>query len=176
MTTATTELAQGTWALDTAHSSVTFGVRHLGIATVRGRFNTVDAQLVIGSSPSDHSVTATIDLASVDTGVEARDNHVRGADFLDVEKRPTITYRSTSVTADGARYTVDGELTIGDVTKPVQLDAELGGVQDFVDGSRRGGFEATADVKRSDFGIGPDGPMLSDVIKVVLSLEFIEPK
>lgn len=175
----TNSLTPGTWALDKAHSSVTFGVRHLGIATVRGRFNDVDAELTVGATPTDHSVTATIALASIDTGNDARDGHVRGADFLDVDNRPTLTYRSTSVTvdeaADGATWTVQGELTIGGKTASVPLTVEVGGVQDFIDGHRRGGFDATAKVRRSDYGVGPEGPMLSDVITVQLGLEFVEP-
>jgi len=175
MTTSTAALTQGTWALDTAHSSATFAVRHLGIATVRGRFNEIDAQLVVGPGPDEYSVTATIQLASIDTGNAGRDDHVRGPGFLDVEKRPTLTYRSTSVSGDGRRWTVQGELTIGDTTVSVPLHVEHGGVENFMDGHRRGGFEATAEIRRSDFAVGPEGPMLSEKVKVNLDLEFIEP-
>lgn len=180
MTTTTTTappLAQGTWALDTDHTSVGFTVRHLGVAKVRGRFGEVAAELVVGPTPADSSVTATIAMASIDTGNADRDAHVRGAELLDVEQRPTMAFRSTAVRGDGATWTVDGELTIGAVTRPLTLAVELGGVEAFFDGTRHAGFEATGEIRRKDFdlGFGPLGAMLGDVVKFELDLEFIEP-
>jgi len=171
------QLAQGTWALDTNHTSVSFAIRHLGVAKVRGRFGDVSAELVVGSSINDSTVTATVALASIDTGNADRDKHVRSADLLDVENRPTMTFRSTRVQVDGSAGTVDGELTIGDVTRPLTLSVELGGIEAFVDGTRHAGFEATGEVRRKDFdlGFGPLGAMLGDVVKFELDLEFIEP-
>nr|MBA2497843.1 YceI family protein [Acidimicrobiia bacterium] len=91
MTTTTTHpLAQGTWALDTDHTSVGFTVRHLGVAKVRGRFGDVAANLVVGPTPAQSSITATIATASIDTGNADRDAHVRSAELLDVERRPTM--------------------------------------------------------------------------------------
>jgi polyisoprenoid-binding protein YceI len=174
MTTSAAALAQGTWSIDPAHSSIHFRIRHIGVAHVRGRFNQYDAQITAG--PDGYSVTASVALASIDTGVEARDNHVRSADFLDVDNRPTLTYRSGTVSTVGEKFTVEGEATIGSVTRPVALEASFGGVADGPDGKPRGGFEATGVLKRSEFGIGPDGPMLGDDIHFVLSLEFIAPE
>ena len=114
----------GTWALDTNHTSVGFAIRRLGLAKVRGHFSDVSAELVVGSTIDDCHVTATVALASIDTGNADRDAHLRTADLLDVENRPTMSYRSTSVRGEGSEWTVDGELTIGDVTAPVTLAVE----------------------------------------------------
>ncbi len=170
-------LAQGTWALDPNHTSVGFTIRHLGVSKVRGRFGDVAAELVVGPTPAESAVQATIALASVDTGNADRDAHVRSPELLDVDRRPTMSFRSTSVRGDGTHWTVDGELTIGQVTRPITLAVELGGVEDFIDGSRHAGFEAHGEVRRKDFGLGfgPLGSMLGDVVKIELDLEFIEP-
>lgn len=176
-TTTASPLARGTWALDTAHTSVAFSVRHLGVAKVRGRFGDVAAELVVGPTPAESRVTATVALASIDTGNADRDAHTRSAELLDVERRPTMAFRSTQVRGDGVTWAVDGELTIGDITRPVQLAVELGGVELFFDGTRHAGFEATGEIRRKDFdlGFGALGAMLGDVVKFELDLEFIEP-
>ncbi len=170
-------LTQGTWALDTNHTSVSFSIRHLGVAKVRGRFNDVTAELVVGTSLEDSSVSATIATASIDSGNSDRDAHVRSAELLDVERRPTMSYRSRQVRHTGTTWSVDGDLTIGDVTGPLTLTAELGGVEAFFDGSRHAGFEARGEIRRKDFGLafGSLGAMLGDVVKIELDLEFIEP-
>jgi len=170
-------LSQGTWALDTSHTSVSFAIRHLGVAKVRGRFGDVTAELVVGPTLSESGVTATIALASIDSGQPDRDAHVRSAELLDVEKRPTMTYRSTQIRGDDNQWTVEGDLTIGDVTRPVTLAVALGGVEGFYDGTRHAGFEATGEIRRKDFGLGfgPLGAMLGDVVKIELDLEFVEP-
>jgi polyisoprenoid-binding protein YceI len=170
-------LIAGSWTLDSAHSSVGFAIRHLGVAKVRGRFADFDASLVIGPSPEATAVTATVDLASIDTGNADRDAHVRSSDLLDIEKRPSMTFRSTGVRGDGSDWTLDGDLTIGDVTRPLSLDVELGGIESFFDGSRHAGFDATGELRRKDFGLtfGPADLMLGDVVKIQLDLEFVEP-
>jgi len=180
-TTATPPLATGTWALDTNHTSVSFTIRRLGLSKVRGRFAGVSAELVVGERVEDSRVTATIDLASIDTGNADRDAHVLSPDFIDVARRPTLTYRSTGVRYDGERCAVDGELTIGDVTRPLTLDVGFGGVQDFFDGTRHASFEATGELRRKDFGIdvalppGVDVVALGDVVKIVLDVQLLEP-
>jgi polyisoprenoid-binding protein YceI len=177
-TAATTlPLVPGRWALDTAHSHVGFAVRHLGVSKVRGRFGDVDAEMAVGTTLEDCSVTAAIAIASLDTGNAERDAHVLAPDLLDVEQRPTMTFRSLAVRADGDAWVVDGELTIGDVTRPITLDVELGGVEDFFDGTRHAGFEATGELRRKDFGLGFGalGAMLGDVVKIELDLQFVEP-
>ncbi len=176
-TSAAPPLTQGTWALDTNHTSVGFAIRRLGLAKVRGHFSDVSAELVVGSTIDDCHVTATVALASIDTGNADRDAHLRTADLLDVENRPTMSYRTTSVHGAGSEWTVDGELTIGDVTAPVTLAVEIGDVGDYFDGTRHVGIEATGEIRRGEFGLGFGmlGAMLGDVVKIELDLEFIEP-
>ncbi|MFF9490906.1 YceI family protein [Streptomyces flaveolus] len=169
-------IAPGQWALDPFHSAVSFTVRHLGIAKVRGRFNGVEAGLFVGETAGDVRVTATIDLASVDTGNADRDAHVRSADLLDVEKRPTMTYRSTRVSGEGEDWVMEGELTIGEVTRPVTLAVEFGGLVDVpMDGSRHAGFEATGEIRRSEFGLDFAPGLLGEVVKIQLDMQFVEP-
>jgi polyisoprenoid-binding protein YceI len=175
-------LAPGLWALDASHSSVGFTIRHLGVSKVRGRFARFDAEVVVGDTLDTTSVSATIDVASLDTGNPERDAHVLAPDIVDVARRPTLSFRSTRITGAGAEYRVDGDLTLGEVTRPVTLAVELGGLEPFLDGRRHAGFEATAEIRRSDFGIelalppGVSGAMLGDVVKVELDLELLEPE
>jgi polyisoprenoid-binding protein YceI len=185
MTTAHTDvslpLSPGRWAVDPNHSSIEFSIRHLGVSKVRGRFTRFDAEVVIGETLETTSVAASVDVASLDTANADRDAHVLSPDLLDVAKRPTMTFRSMRVIGAGYEYQVDGELTIGDVTRPVVLAVELGGIEHFVDGMRHAGFEATTEIRRKDFGIdlalppGMNVVALGDVVKVELDLQLIEP-
>jgi polyisoprenoid-binding protein YceI len=179
--TSTLPLVAGQWPVDLAHSSVSFTVRHLGVSKVRGRFNTFDVDVVIGATLDDTSITASIDVASIDTGNSDRDAHVLSADILDVALRPTLEFRSTRVTDAGDHYAVDGELTIGEITQPITLAVELGGVETFPGGPRHAGFEATTQIKRKDFDIdialppGVSSVALGDVIKIEIDLQLLEP-
>ncbi|MEV0319465.1 YceI family protein [Streptomyces sp. NPDC050658] len=176
--TATTALPlpAGEWEIDPFHSAVNFTIRHLGISKVRGRFSEVSAGLVVGESAETSSVTATIALASIDTGNADRDAHVRAPDLLDVERRPTMTFRSTRVSGEGEDWALEGELTIGDVTRPTTLDVEFGGLQAFPGDTRRhAGFEATGEIRRSDFGLDFGTGLLGDVVKIQLDMQFLEP-
>jgi polyisoprenoid-binding protein YceI len=179
--TTTLPLVAGHWPVDLAHSSVSFSVRHLGVSKVRGRFNSFDVDVVIGATLDDTSITANIDVASIDTGNADRDAHVLSADILDVALRPTLEFRSTRVSDAGDHYAVDGELTIGEITRPITLAVELGGVEVFPGGPRHAGFEATTQIKRKDFDIdialppGVSSVALGDVIKVEIDLQLLEP-
>jgi polyisoprenoid-binding protein YceI len=178
-TTTTLPLRLGRWTLDPLHSRVGFAIRHIGVSKVRGRFADFDAELHVGESADDTVVTAEIRVASLDTGNTDRDTHVLSADLLDVAKRPTLAFRSTGITGSGSDWTLHGDVTLGDVTTPVALDVELGGVEVFAgDGSRHAGFEATGEVRRKDLGV-KFGPMaeagLGDVLKLELDLQFVEP-
>jgi polyisoprenoid-binding protein YceI len=183
MTTATDALplTPGHWGVDLAHSSIGFTVRHLGVSKVRGRFNRFDLDVVVGDTLDDTSVTASIDVASLDTGNADRDAHVLSADIVDVARRPTIEYRSTCVAATADGYRVDGELTMGGITHPVGLAVEFGGVEAFPGGPRHAGFEATAQIRRTDFGIevalppGVSAVALGDVIKIEIDVQLLEP-
>ena len=166
----------GTWAIDPVHSEVSFTVRHMMVSKVRGKFTTFSGQLITGASPLDSSVTAEIDLSSINTGNEQRDGHIRSADFFDVDKHTKMTYRSTGVRADDGDYILDGDLTIKGVTKNVPLKLELGGFGPDPYGGTRAGFTATGEINRKDFGVSFDAPMQNGgaVVgdKVTLHLEI----
>ncbi|MEU6377849.1 YceI family protein [Streptomyces sp. NPDC046909] len=170
-------LSSGDWELDPLHSAVNFTIRHLGIAKVRGRFTEFKAELYAGATADDVRVSAEIALASIDTGNPDRDAHTRSADLLDVEKRPTMTFRSTRVSGSGEDWSLEGELTIGEVSRPVTLAVEFGGVVDSpADQRRHAGFEATGEIRRGDFGLDFGAGFLGDVVKIQLDMQFVEPK
>lgn len=166
----------GTWDIDAVHSEVGFTVRHMMIAKTRGKFTKFSGQLVTSPNLLDSSVTAEIDLGSIDTGNEQRDGHVRSSDFFDADNHPVMSYRSTGIRATADGYEVDGELTIKGVTKPVPLGLELNGFGPDPYGGTRAGFSATAEINRSDFGISFNMPMESGGVvvgeKVSIQLEI----
>ena len=146
--------AAGTYALDVAHSSVSFSVRHLMVSKTTGRFTDFTGSIVIGEDPLDSSVEVAIQVASVDTRDETRDGHLRSADFFDAEAYPVITYRSTRVTpASKGIWRVEGELTVHGTTVAVPLEVSFeGGAQDPWGGARIG-FSASTEVDRAAFGL-----------------------
>lgn len=172
-----TTLATGSWALDPAHSSVNFTVRHLGISKVRGRFNNFETSFVVDASGAA-TIEATIYLDSFDTGNSQRDEHVRSAELLNVTERPTLHFKAVEPVQVAEEFEVTGEVTLGGVTKPVTLDVEWGGVQPFADGSRHAGFTATGAIKRSEFDVAPGLPtaMLSDKVAIELDIQLVEPQ
>ena len=180
-TTTTLPLAPGRWAVDTNHSSIGFSVRHLGVSKVRGRFTRFDAEVIIGDTLDTTSVVATVDMASLDTANPDRDAHVLSPDIVDVAKRPTMVFRSTRIAGAGSQYQVAGDLTIGDITRPIALAVEIGGIENFPGGPRHAGFEATTEIRRKDFDIdiamppGISAVALGDVVKVVIDLQLLEP-
>jgi polyisoprenoid-binding protein YceI len=142
------------WQIDTAHTVVSFTGKHMMITKVRGMFKGVTGTVQYDETdPTRSSVEVTIPAATVDTGVEPRDNHLRSADFLDVENHPTLTFRSTAIEPKGDRWAISGDLTIRGVTRPVVLDAEALGIVTGMDGRRHAGFEARTKIKRSDWGL-----------------------
>ena len=144
----------GTYALDKGHTTIEFVGRHLMITKVRGRFTDFDGNIVIGESPDRSSVDVTIDTASVDTSDEKRDGHLRSPDFLDVEKYPTMRFRSTKVEMAGdGTAKVTGDLTVKDVTRPVTLDVEFDGAGADPWGGQRLGFSAQTEIDREDWGL-----------------------
>ncbi|MFF0493393.1 YceI family protein [Nocardia sp. NPDC003482] len=178
MTTSEQTLKTGSWALDTAHSAVNFTVRHLGISKVRGRFNRFETEFVVDESGAA-AISATVYLDSFDTGNADRDAHVRSADLLDVEKRPTLTFRATEPVRVAEDFQVSGEVTIGGETHPITLDVEWGGIQDNPNtNARHIGFAATGTLKRTEFGVATQVPsaMLSDKIAIELDIQLIEPQ
>lgn len=169
----------GTWDIDPVHTEIGFSVRHMMVSKVRGRFKTFSGQFVTGEDPLQSSVTAEIDLNSIDTGQEQRDDHIRSADFFEVQKYPTMTYRSTGIRAEGDHYVLDGELTLKGVTKQVPLTLELNGFGPDPFGGTRAGFTATGEINRRDFGVDFSAPMetggvvVADKINLQLEVEAV---
>jgi polyisoprenoid-binding protein YceI len=144
----------GTYELDASHTTAGFVARHLMVAKTRGRFGSLRGAVVIGEDHLASSVEVEIDTASVDTGDETRDAHLRSADFFDVEQHPTITYRSTSVRpAESGHWAVEGDLTVSGVTHPVVLDVVFEGGATDPAGNVRIGFTASAEIDREAFGL-----------------------
>jgi polyisoprenoid-binding protein YceI len=168
----------GTWTIDPNHSTVGFAVKHAMVSTTRGRFTSFTGGATIdGETPENSSIWVDIDAASVTTGNDMRDNHLRSKDFWDAEANPTITYRSTAVKVDGDEVITDGDLTIGGTTHSVQVTWEFGGLAKDPFGTAKSGFEGTAALNRKDWGLAWNAPLetggflISDKVKLVLEIE-----
>jgi polyisoprenoid-binding protein YceI len=173
----TTPVPAGTWAIDSAHSSVGFTVRHMMVSKVRGKFTDFTADIVTAENPLDSTVNATVQMASVDTGDGNRDEHLRTNDFFDIDHHPEMTFTSTSIAGSGSDYKVTGDLTIRGVTKPVTFDLEFGGVSQDPWGNTRAGFELSGSISRKDFGIEWNAPLetggvvIGDKVTIELDIE-----
>lgn len=144
----------GRWDIDPAHSSVAFVVRHMMISKVRGRYREIAGLLVVAEVPERSSVEVTIQAASIDTGDDERDRHLRSADFLDVERYPEVTYRSTGVRPTASdRWEVPGDLTVRGVTRQVTLDVEFEGATVDPWQNLRAGFLAMTEIDREQFDV-----------------------
>jgi polyisoprenoid-binding protein YceI len=169
----------GTWDIDAAHSTVGFSVRHMMVSKVRGYFREFSGEIVTAEDPTQSSVTATINMDSIDTRQEQRDAHIRSADFFDVGNHTELTFRSTGVRTDGADWTVEGDLTIKGVTKPVTLELEIQGFGPDAYGGTRAGFSAKTEISRKAFGVDIDMPMdgggvvVGDKINIELEIEVV---
>src|SRR5262249_47408567 len=164
MTASTTATAipgylAGTWSIDPVHSEVGFSVRHMMVSKVRGKFGNFSGQIVTGDAPLKSSATAEIDLTSITTGHDQRDEHLRSADFFEVETYPTMTYRSSGVRFEDGNYVLDGELTLKGVTRNVPLTLELNGFGPDPYGGPRAGFTATGEINRRAFGVHFNRPL-----------------
>jgi polyisoprenoid-binding protein YceI len=170
------------WTIDSSHSEVGFAVKHLMISTVRGRFGTVSGQVEFPASDySDARADVTIDAASIDTREDKRDAHLRSADFFDVEKFPTLTFKSRRVQAiKGDAFQLVGDLTIKGITREVVLDVEVEGFQKDPWGNHKAGFTASTRVNRKDFGLTwnaaleTGGVLVSDDIKIALDVQLLQ--
>ena len=143
-----------TWTLDPAHSAVTFSAKHMMLTTVRGNMKIRDIELDF--NPDDlgaSSVRATLDAASIDTGQEARDQHLRSPDFLDTQAHPTIEFVSSRIEQSGERYAIHGALTIRGETRPAVLAAEYAGIVPNLQGGQRAAFSARTKIDREEFGL-----------------------
>jgi polyisoprenoid-binding protein YceI len=168
----------GTWVLDPTHSEVSFTVRHLAISKVRGSFKKIDATVVTAENPEDSTITASIDVASIDTNNPDRDGHLRTGDFFLVEEYPTIDFVSTGLDHDGEDFVLTGDLTIRGVTKPVTIKGEFTGVITDPYGQTKAGASGSLKVNRQDFGVSwnaaleTGGFMLADEVSISLEAEF----
>lgn len=146
--------APGTFDLDPAHTRIGFSARHMMVSKVRGRFADFTGSITVAEEPLESTAEAVIKTASIDTGSADRDQHLVSPDFLDVEKFPEITFATTKVIArHGNEFTVLGNLTIKDVTRPVELKLELEGVGNSPWGKQVLGFNMSTEIDREDFGI-----------------------
>lgn len=175
----TTFFAQTTWKADPAHTQVSFGITHLGISEVEGKFNEFEGNIIASKDDfSDAQYSIEIEVPSIDTGVEMRDNHLKSGDFFDVEKYPKMTFKSTSSKKVGdGKYKVTGDLTFHGITKPVTLDVwHRGTVDNPQNGDVISGFAISGNAKRSDYKLGPDFPeaVLSDNVVIDVDGEFIK--
>ena len=167
-------LTAGTWAIDPTHTEVGFVARHLMVSKVRGSFTDVSGTVEVAENVTDSVANVVIKTASVSTGTADRDGHLKSADFFDAETYPDMTFVSTGF--DGE--TLTGDLTIKDVTKPVTLDVEFNGVATDPWGNEKAGFEATADINRTDWGLTwnanleKGGVLVSEKIKLVLDVQL----
>ena len=166
----------GTFAIDAAHSEVGFVVRHSGIAKVRGRFTDFSGSFTVAENFADSSAQVTIQSASVHTGNEQRDGHLRSADFWSAEENPEWTFVSTSVSGNGEEFVLNGDLTINGVTKPVALDVEFNGAIGAA-GEEQVGFSINTEISRKEFGLTWNvaleggGLLVGDKVKIAIEVE-----
>lgn len=180
--TSTTQIPNyvaGTWSIDPVHSTIGFTARHMMVSKVRGNFRVFSGTVTTAADPMQASVTATIDLTSVDTASAQRDEHVRSADFFEVEKHREMTFRSTGLRAHGNGFVLDGDLTLKGVTKSVPLTLELEGIGPDAFGGTRAGFSAKGEINRKDFDVNfnaaleTGGVVVSDKITIELDIEAV---
>ena len=171
------------WKIDNAHSEAGFAIKHMAISTVHGSFRGVSGVIHFdGANVSKSSVDATIDISSVDTGVGARDTHLKSADFFEVAKYPTMTFKSTSIAKSDSGYAVTGDLTLHGVTKSVVLQLETPGKEETgMDGkSLHRGFTAHTTLNRKDFGLNWNGTLksgdaaLGDEVRIEIDIEAVK--
>ena len=178
MSTATA-VSTGTWAIDPTHTEIGFSVRHL-VSKVRGKFEAFEGTIVTNDDVTASSVNVTVDLNSINTGTTDRDNHLRSADFFEVETHPKMTFVSTDIVQkNDTEFVVRGELTIKGVSKPVELETEFLGEGGDPWGGTRVGIEATTEISRKEFGIDFNIPleggkvMVGDRISIHINAEAV---
>jgi polyisoprenoid-binding protein YceI len=167
----------GTWTIDPVHTHIGFVIKHMMVSKVRGNFGTFSGQIVTAENPTDSTVSVTIDAASINTNNSMRDDHIRSADFFEVENHPNLTFASTAVRAEDGEYFIDGDLTIRGTTQKVTLTVETPEFGPGPQGGTKAGFSATTEINRSDFGVSYNGPIpgggvaLGEKVQIVLEVE-----
>lgn len=175
-------MATTTWNLDAAHSEVNFKVKHLVISTVSGKFkNFSSAVSAEGDDFSTANISFEIESGSIDTGMDMRDNHLRGDEFFSAEAFPKIIFTASNIRlAEGSEGEIEGQLTIRDVTKPIRLKVEFGGIAKDPYGQIKAGFEVEGKIKRSEFGLSwnalteAGGAVVSDEVKFQANVQYIK--
>lgn len=173
-------LTPGTWNVDPSHSSVSFSVRHLMITKVRGSFRTFSGTVTIASDPLASTVDATVDMASVDTGDENRDGHLRTGDFFDVEHHPTMALRTAAIRQSGSNFVLDADLTIKGVTKRVAFNLEFEGSSKDPWGNTKAAFTASAEINRKDWGLEYNavletgGVLIGEQVQITLDIQVVK--
>jgi polyisoprenoid-binding protein YceI len=169
----------GKWQFDPAHSEIGFTIRHMMVSKVRGKFTEYTCSITTAENPLESHAEAEVDLASITTGVDQRDAHLRSSDFFDAENSPKMTFRSTGIRPDGDDFKLDGELTIRGITKPITLDVEIGGFGPDPYGGYRAGFTATGQINRTDFGVNWNaaieggGVVVADKVSINIDIEAV---
>lgn len=167
----------GVWTIDATHSHVGFVIKHMMVSKVRGHFATLSGEITTAADPLDSAVSVSLDATSIDTANQMRDDHIRSADFFEVENHPTITFTSTGLRSEEGEFFIDGNLTIRGITKPVTLAVETPEFGPNPQGGTKAGFSATAEINRSDFGVSYNGPIpgggvaLGEKVQIVLEVE-----
>lgn len=182
ITGTTTDRGLSTWKPDPAHTLVEFSAKHMMISTVKGRFTDVDFTLHIDRADlTNSSVEASIGAASLQSGIDYRDNHLRSGDFLDADNHSHITFKSTRIEREDLdEFKVTGDLTIRGITRPVTLDVELGGFGTGMDGNEIVGFVAKGQINRKDWGLNwnvaleTGGILVGEKIKIEIHGEAIK--
>lgn len=170
----------GKYQIDPMHSKIGFEIPHLVISSVEGKFKTFEGELDIASDFSKSKINASVDINSIDTGVEKRDGHLKSPDFFDAEKNPKMTFVSKSIKGSAESFTLEGDLTIKGQTKPVSFKGKyLGAVTDGY-GNRKVAFKATAQINRKDFGLTWNnmveaGPVVGDKVTIELNIQGGKP-
>lgn len=170
----------GKYQIDPMHSKIGFEIPHLVISSVEGKFKTFEGELDIASDFSKSKINASVDINSIDTGVEKRDGHLKSPDFFDAEKNPKMTFVSKTIKGSAESFTLDGDLTIKGQTKPVSFKGKyLGAVTDGY-GNRKVAFKATAQINRKDFGLTWNnmveaGPVVGDKVTIELNIQGGKP-
>jgi polyisoprenoid-binding protein YceI len=171
----------GTWVVDPNHTSVNFSVRHMGIATVRGKFTEFEGRLDFGSDLDSSKASGSVKAASVDTDQSQRDEHLRSADFFDAGADPNLTFESTKIAPVGdGTFEINGNLTMHGKTNPITLNAELGGTATDPEGNERMGLEVTGQLSRSDYGmtfnqaLGGGNVLVGDTVKLMLDISAVK--
>lgn len=173
----------GTYSLDLSHSQVGFSIKHMMVSKVKGKFDIYEGEVGFDEKAMKFTkLKGIIDADSINTDNERRDEHLRSADFFDVEKYPQIVFEMTGYKGDADGGKMDGKLSIHGVTKNVTLDVEMGGVVKDPWGNQRLGFSLEGDIKRQDFGLEwnklleTGGLVVGDTVKLVIDIEAIEKK